>query len=116
MFGVSHGFSFFVFLKSIGIGYFLGILYAAFKLLRVMGLRQTAVVFLQDILFFIISAIVVFLFVFDTNAGVFRFYIISGILIGFLFLYSASDTFFSLFHRASDNNKTKRNKCRHRKK
>ncbi len=95
MFGLSHSFSVFVFLKSLGIGYLLGLVYTFFKLLRMIGLRHSILVFFQDVLYFVISAFVVFLFVLEINAGIFRFYIFIGILIGFILFYLMS---FSIFH------------------
>mgnify|MGYP002623791278 CR=1 FL=1 len=111
MFGVSHTFSLFVFLKSIGIGYLLGCLYFGFKLLRFFGLRHAVLVFFQDILFFLISAIIVFLFVFEINAGVFRFYIFTGILVGYCIVSFFTGIVFARVRNGIKNRKNKRNNC-----
>ena len=84
MFGVRHSFTYFVFLKSAGVGYLLGLLYLLFQFLRLIGLSQSVAVFIQDVLYFCLSAVIVFLFVFEVNSGVFRFYILVGILMGFV--------------------------------
>ncbi len=88
MFGVSHSFSYFVFLKSIGFGFLLGAFGYFFRSLRLFGINRPFAVFLQDILFCFISAVLLFLFVFEVNAGVFRFYIFAGILMGGFVFYS----------------------------
>ena len=92
MFGVSQSFSFFIFLKSIGMGFLLGVFQYFFRLLRLIGVSRPLAVFLQDILFCCISAILIFLFVFEINAGVFRFYIFAGVFMGCAVFYSVPGT------------------------
>lgn len=87
MFGVSHGFPVWVFLKSIGAGFLIGALYLLFMLLRKAGAKHPAAVFFQDVLFCAVAALVSFLFVFDVNAGVGRFYIFAGEGIGCTVFY-----------------------------
>ena len=108
MFGIGHSFSYFTFLKSLGIGYLIGTLYIIFKLIRLLGLKQAPVVFIQDILFFSISSVVIFLCVFEINAGIFRFYIISAIVMGFLLFYLVPGSFVKKLP-FNKNSKEKRN-------
>ena len=84
MFGVSHSFSYFVFLKSIGIGYLLGLVYLFFQTPRRFGFNHSLAVIIQDVLFCGVSSLIIFLLVYEVNAGIFRFYIFAGILMGFL--------------------------------
>ena len=88
MFGVSHAFSYFVLLKSVGAGYLVGALYCLFRLLRSVGLNQKATVFILDVFFFVLSAFLIFLLLLEINAGILRFYIFTAVLFGFiLFLF-----------------------------
>lgn len=107
MFGVSHSFSYFTFLKSIGIGYLIGAFYLLFKFIRILGIKQAPFVFLQDLLFFTFSSVAVFLFVYEINAGIFRFYIICGIIIGFLLFYLVPGSLLnSISEKQKGNNNT----------
>ena len=84
MFGVPHVFYLFVFLKSVGIGFLLGLFYAFFDVLRTFGLNGNLNVFVQDVVFCILAFVFSFMLLFDINAGVFRFYILMGEAIGFI--------------------------------
>ncbi len=94
MFGVAHSFYAFVFLKSVGIGFITGVLWFAFALYRrITGCGKIRTVLL-DVLFFVIAAVITFLFLLDINAGVIRFYVFAGEGIGFcLFRFLPANAF-----------------------
>ena len=89
MFGLGVAFQTDVFFKSLGVGALCGVLFAFFQGLRALGLRAKAIVFIQDVLFFLIAGVLTFLFLLDVNFGVVRFYILFGEAIGFLILREA---------------------------
>ena len=84
MFGVRHGFFTAVFFKSVGVGFLIGVLYLLFMLPRGSGKTNKWVVFAQDILFFLLAAVLSFIFLYDINAGVARLYVFFGEGVGFL--------------------------------
>ncbi len=88
MFGVAHSFYYSVFIKSLGIGYILGLLYFLFMLPRRLGVRGRAAVILLDISFCLTAAVVSFLLLFDINAGRFRLYVAAGAGAGFLLFWA----------------------------
>jgi spore cortex biosynthesis protein YabQ len=90
MFGLGVAFQTDVFLKSLGVGALCGVLFAFFQGLRVLGLRSKAIVFVQDVSFFLIAGVLTFLFLLDVNFGVVRFYILVGEAVGFLILREAT--------------------------
>ncbi len=87
MFGIELSAQMYIFIKSIALGFIIGLIYNLFMLLRISFIRNFIAVFLQDIIFFISSSIITFLFVFETNYGQLRFYIFAGELIGFCLYY-----------------------------
>lgn len=72
------------FLRAAVLGIILSVFYGVFSSLRKAGLNSDFAVFLQDIIFFIISSPVIFLFLLATTNGEVRLYIIIGVLAGFL--------------------------------
>ena len=88
MFGVAHSFYNSVFIKSMGIGYILGLLYFLFMLPRRLGVRSRAAAILLDISFCLTAAAVSFLLLFDINAGRFRLYVAAGAGAGFLLFWA----------------------------
>ena len=87
MFGLGNDFQFVIFVKSIGIGVLLGAIFFVFRCLRSLGRRKTVEVFIQDLLFAVVSAFLTFIFILNENFGVIRFYLLAGEGIGFLFLF-----------------------------
>lgn len=75
------------FLLSLGIGVVIGILYDLFRILRLSFTDNKVVVVVQDILFWSVSAVLSFLFVFVVNNGEFRGYLAMGELAGFALYY-----------------------------
>ena len=84
MFGLLHSVKIFVFLKSIGLGTLLGAVYLLNAGVRYLIPHRAAAVFLEDICFFVLCAVLTFLFLFQYNAGVPRGYVFFGEGIGFL--------------------------------
>lgn len=73
-----------IFVYSLALGMFLGFAYDIFRIIRmVINLRNIAI-FIQDVLYFILSGGVTFLFVLSVNSGNSRFYILAGEGIGWI--------------------------------
>lgn len=87
MFGIELSAQMYIFIKSIALGFIIGIIYNLFMLLRISFIKNFIAVFFQDIIFFVFSSILTFLFVFETNYGQLRFYIFAGELMGFCLYY-----------------------------
>ena len=66
----------------LGIG--LGILYDVFRIIRMLINKRNITIFLQDIIYFIVSGFVTFIFVLGINEGQSRFYILAGEGIGWI--------------------------------
>lgn len=75
------------FLLSLGIGIVIGILYDLFRILRLCFTDWKPVVLIQDLLFWSVSAVLSFLFVFVVNNGEFRGFLAFGELVGFALYY-----------------------------
>lgn len=87
MFGLGYAFQTDIFIKSLGAGFFLGFIYSVFQCMRKAGSRGKAVVFVQDLCFFVISALVTFIFSFEVNFGYVRGYLLAGEIMGFCIFY-----------------------------
>lgn len=87
MFSVPHVFQVSVFVKSIGLGALIGIIYFFFIILRRSGISKTPIVIVQDVLFFSLAAVATFMFIFEVNAGEVRFFIFAGAAMGFCLIY-----------------------------
>ena len=86
-----------VFLFSLGWGYIIGLIYDLFKVFRTAVLKSKKGIFIQDILFFIITSIITFLFLLSVNGGRFRFYIFVALSSGFtVYFFTFSDLFFGI--------------------
>lgn len=66
-----------------GVGFLLGAFYDVFRVIRLMMKPSAKWVFVQDLLFFSISAMVTFLFALAVNGGELRLYLIVGLTVGF---------------------------------
>ena len=78
-----------VFLFAVAFGTALGVLYDIFRIIRIAVKCGTVSVFLQDLVFFTFCALLTFLYIFYTNSGDVRFFIIFGEFLGFV-LYICS--------------------------
>lgn len=95
-----------LFLLSLGAGFLLGIVYDVLRTIRLTLSKGKALIFVFDVLYFIIFALLTFLFFLATNKGEFRSYMIFGEVLGWLFYYlsfglaakSFTDTFVKAIH------------------
>ena len=76
-----------IFLQSIVCGFFLGVVYEAFRTLHKIHKNSAVLMFFEDVIYAIISALITFLFIMAVNKGEIRAYILIGIAIGFLSYY-----------------------------
>lgn len=96
MFGIELKLQIYIFIKSIGVGFSIGILYNLFMCLRTVFFKNRFVIIVEDILFFVIACLITFLFILDANFGAGRFYIFAGELIGFVLYYIFPAQLFNL--------------------
>lgn len=76
-----------IFGSSLGLGFLLGILYDIMRAIRLSLTKSKIVLIICDILYFILFALISFLFILALNKGEIRFYIIAGEVIGAFFYY-----------------------------
>jgi len=88
-----------VFLMSIPIGIIIGVLFDLFRLIRIIGFNNYAHTLVQDILFLILVSIIIFIFAYCVNGGVFRVYMFIGIGLSYFIYYN---TLGRLFISVSD--------------
>lgn len=72
---------------SCGFGFFLGVYYDVFRVIRLIMRSGKRSVFFQDLLFFSTAAVFTFLFALIVTAGALRWYLFVGELIGFFAYY-----------------------------
>jgi spore cortex biosynthesis protein YabQ len=82
--GFEHQVQLSLLIKAVGMGYFSGILLCAIKFISSLFGKSTAIICVRDILFFVLSAFLCFLFSLKYNSGIIRFYVLAGELTGFL--------------------------------
>lgn len=73
-----------VFAYSTVLGILLGVTYDVFRIVRMIINSKNIAVFIQDVLYFILSGVITFLFVLGVNSGESRFYILAGEGIGWI--------------------------------
>lgn len=76
-----------LFLLSLGAGFLLGILYDILRTIRLTFTKSKKVIFIFDILYFILFGFGTFIFFLATNKGEFRSYMILGEILGWFFYY-----------------------------
>lgn len=76
-----------LFLLSLGFGFLLGIPYDIIRAVRIAFTKSKASVIIFDILYFLTSAVLSFLFILAVNKGEIRFYILFGEAAGWLLYY-----------------------------
>ena len=76
-----------LFLLSLGAGFFLGIIYDILRTIRLTFTKSKRVIFIFDVLYFILFGLGTFIFFLATNKGEFRSYMILGEIIGWIFYY-----------------------------
>ncbi len=84
--GYEHAVQISVLFKAVGVGYLIGILFSFFSFLNSIS-KNSIAVFIRDLLFFIMNAVISFLFLLKYNSGIIRFYILAGESIGFLLFH-----------------------------
>lgn len=96
-----------LFLLSLGAGFVLGVVYDILRTIRLTISKGKAIIFIFDILYFLIFSLATFLFFLAVNKGEFRSYMIFGEILGFLFYYisfgiaakSFTDAFVKVIHK-----------------
>ena len=73
-----------IFVYSLALGMFLGFAYDIFRIIRMVINSRNIAIFIQDVLYFILSGGVTFLFVLSVNSGNSRFYILAGEGLGWI--------------------------------
>lgn len=76
-----------IFLLSIGMGFLLGVLYDIIRIVRLIMSKSKTAVFIFDLLYITLSALLVYTFIIAINMGAVRAYIIIAQLFGFFFYY-----------------------------
>lgn len=85
--GFVHEVQLWIFIKAVGTGYFLGLIFGAFMLINACGGKNAVTVFLRDVLFFSSAAVISFMFMLKYCSGMIRFYVLAGELMGFILFY-----------------------------
>lgn len=75
------------FLYSFLVGAFIGLLYDLFRVSRVLLGRGRLKVFFEDLVFCLMSAVVLCVFVFNTTMGMVRLFAFCGVAVGFFLYY-----------------------------
>lgn len=78
-----------LFLLSCGTGFLLGVLYEAFRLLRMMLSAKRKFAFIFDIAYCLSATFLTFVFILTANRGAVRWYIIFGVAAGWVIYYFA---------------------------
>ena len=76
-----------LFLLSLGTGFILGIVYDILRAIRLTISKGKVIIFVFDIIYFLIFSLATFLFFLAVNKGEFRSYMIFGEILGFFFYY-----------------------------
>ena len=84
MWEISNILQFSGFLRSLALGIILCVFYDIFSALRKAEFNSTTAVLIQDIIYFLITAPIVFLFLLATTNGQLRLYVFVGTVIGFI--------------------------------
>ena len=73
-----------IFAFSCILGAGLGVLYDVFRIIRMVINSKSVAIFVEDVIYFILSGIITFVFVLKINSGESRFYILAGEGIGWI--------------------------------
>lgn len=76
-----------VFIKSIGAGFFICLLFCLNTALNAVNGKNSIPVAIRDVLFILSATVITFLFALKYNAGIIRFYILAGEATGFIMCY-----------------------------
>ncbi len=97
--GFAHQVQLSVFVKAVGMGYFLGIVFFTLMLLTHNYKKGALPIFIRDITFFAASAFLCFVFSLKYCSGMWRFYVSAGELIGFLLFFMFPGRQFGAYQR-----------------
>lgn len=91
------------FLLSLGLGFIMGLVYDAFRIIRLSVSDKKIAIIITDILFSIIFCLCFFIFLITVNEGQFRFYLLLGTGIGFaIYYFSVGAIIFSFIRMLTD--------------
>lgn len=76
-----------VFLYSVGFGFILGFIYDIFRIIRILVIKNNKAIPIQDIAYFLLCAVLTFVFLLVVNNGRFRFNILVALVLGFAVYY-----------------------------
>lgn len=76
-----------IFLSSLLLGVLLGCVYDLFRITRIAFLVPALFVLVEDLLFFLLSSIVLFGFILERNCGQLRWFILLGVALGWVLYY-----------------------------
>ena len=76
-----------IFMYACVLGALLGVLYDMFRIVRLADNWKAWQIFLQDILYFVISGLITFVFLLTFNNGIVRIHVICGELMGWIVYY-----------------------------
>jgi spore cortex biosynthesis protein YabQ len=82
-----------VFIYSLGLGFLLGVFYDVFRTIRLAISSAKKIIFVQDVLYVLVCAIVSFLFFMVVNNGNIRAYAMLGELLGWIIYYFSFGVF-----------------------
>ena len=96
-----------LFFLSLGTGFVLGIIYDILRAIRLTFSKSKTLIFIFDILYFIIFALFTLIFFLALNKGEFRSYMIFGEILGWIFYYISfgltakriTDIFVNILHK-----------------
>lgn len=83
-----------VLLYSLTVGALVCVLYDLFRILRIMFGAGRLLLFLEDLLFCLLAAGVVIIFLFHANSGEIRWFAMAGAVVGFFVYYNTVSRFF----------------------
>ncbi len=95
MWEISNSDQLFAFFTALIFGVCYGIFFCLFKALRKAFRHSAIMVFIEDILFFVIIAVVTFLLLLALTNGEIRFFMLLGIFLGFSLFYFSVCSYFS---------------------
>ncbi len=78
---------------ALGVGFLLGLVYAALMILRRFLRHSVVAVAAEDVLFCLVSSILTFIFLLDYNSGTVRLYLLLSQFVGFLSVRAAAAEF-----------------------
>lgn len=94
MYGIQNAVQLSVLVRALGVGYLLGVLFGVYSLIKALLIKNRIVLIFTDIFVIAFFSLISFLFIFEANYGVLRFYIFSGEIIGFCIFLALAQPFY----------------------